>query len=181
MAEITIRISNRLLNLLLTLCTIPLLCLGLYSWSKGVFEPKYEIHAFLPDASQLQRGADVTLTGMPVGKVSHLELANDPRNPGHQILVTLQIQKRYQDLIRQDSVVSLQTAGLAGDRYVDISHGLNGAIIPAGGEIETAEMKELSTADLSKLIDALADLSKCGNQKALGEQPAKLQQTQQPH
>lgn len=96
---------------------------------------KYTLKTFLPEVADLQKGAPVTLDGVPVGNVADMKINSGTSNHHESIEVDLKIGKQYQDLIRTSSNASLLTSGLLGNRYVTISRGYTGAVIPNGGTV----------------------------------------------
>lgn len=108
---------------------------------------KYTLKTFLPEVADLQKGAPVTLDGVPVGNVADLKINSGTSNHHESIEVDLKIGKQYQDLIRTSSNASLLTSGLLGNRYVTISRGYTGAVIPDGGTVNG-----ISGNDLSQMV-----------------------------
>jgi len=74
--------------------------------------------------------------------------------------LVLRIEKRYQDNILSDSVVTFTTEGLLGQRYVNIRRGLKGSPIPAPGEIAAVPTQELKLKDF---IDSLPKKAECSD------------------
>ncbi len=69
----------------------------------------------------LQRGAQVNLNGVTVGMVEDIEL---PFNPLQQrITVRFTLDAAYTERIREDTVVSIKTIGLLGDKYLELRGG----------------------------------------------------------
>ncbi len=65
-------------------------------------------------------GAAVRVGGIPRGAVTRIEL---PREPGGEMAVFLKLERSTRDVIRQDSVASIQTEGLLGEKYIEITFG----------------------------------------------------------
>ncbi|HUT04491.1 MAG TPA: MlaD family protein [bacterium] len=86
-----------------------------------IFEPKYRLWAYFARVSGLVAGAPVMLEGVDVGSVEDIELLLDPI--GSRIRVTLLIERRVQDKIRADSKARIETMGLLGDKYIEITMG----------------------------------------------------------
>ena len=114
-----------------------------------VFEQEgFVLTARFDSASGLRVGADVEVCGVPVGRVTAIELDTDPSRT--QAVVHL---KFRQDLkLSDDSIASIKTAGLIGDKYVSISRGGSETILGAGEEIHDTE----SPVDLETLIGKYA-------------------------
>ncbi len=86
-----------------------------------VFESRYPLRATFSNIQGLIVGAPVRLAGFTVGFVSRIGFG---RQPGDKhLVVDLSIDRRYQDKIREDSVATVSTIGLVGDKYVEITVG----------------------------------------------------------
>lgn len=132
-----------------------------YVTGAGILGPKYRIITYLPEVESLTTGAPVRLDGLEVGNVQTMRLTPRPQDKTHNIELVLRIDKKFQDSIRTDSYASLATEGLLGNRYVTISRGLNGTVIPNNGVIpgkEEAAMKALVQRG-SELMENLGVLS----------------------
>ncbi len=128
----------------------------------GFFGPKYQLHTYASEAEDLQVGAPVTLDGVNVGNVQYIRLTPHPENRAHGVTLMLQISKKYQPDIRSDSRASLITSGLLGDRYVNISRGLNGTVIPDNGIVQSEEVPDIKEvvqrgADVMQKLGVLTD------------------------
>jgi phospholipid/cholesterol/gamma-HCH transport system substrate-binding protein len=117
-----------------------------YVTGAGILGPKYRVITYLPEVESLTTGAPVRLDGLEVGNVETMRLTPHPPDAMHNIELVLRIDKKFQDSIRTDSKASLATEGLLGNRYVTISRGLTGTVIPNNGIIpgkEETAMKAL--------------------------------------
>ncbi len=86
-----------------------------------VFERNYKLHCNFSDISGLREGAAVRLAGMQVGQVVNVSFARDLDEK--EVLVVLQVQRKYQDRIYDDSVAKIATEGVLGDKFISISVG----------------------------------------------------------
>src|SRR5271154_5005138 len=128
----------------------------------NILGPKYRLTTYLPEVEGVQAGAPVDLDGVQIGSVQSIELTPHPTDRMHGIKVVLRIDKKYQDEIRTDSAASLVTQGLLGDRYVTISRGLTGSVVPENGVVPGAEeeaMKQIVQrgAELMQNLGTLSD------------------------
>jgi len=161
MADITIRVSEKTLKTAGILSVAVFLLWGFSRlWSSGVLRPKYQIQMFVPESAGVQVGAPVRLDGMPVGSVSVVSLAGNSADTTRRIEVVLRIEKRFEDLIRNDSAATLVTEGFLGGRYVNIHRGFAGSPIPPGGEIRVVPAKEMTLTDF---IEVLGKAGNCHN------------------
>ncbi len=86
-----------------------------------IFEQRYVLNASFEDVSGLRPGAQVQLSGLNVGLVSAVEFPNDLDQK--VIHVRMNLVKSYQERIRGDSVATISSQGLLGDKYVSITVG----------------------------------------------------------
>ncbi|HLJ39938.1 MAG TPA: MlaD family protein [Candidatus Acidoferrales bacterium] len=120
---------------LFVLAGLALLAVAIFYVTGVNWGPKYSLKTYLPEVSDLQKGAPVSLDGVTVGSVQNLKLNPHPTDRMHNIEIDMRIDKRYQDLIRTDSQASLVTSGLLGNRYVTVSRGLQGSVVQNQGTI----------------------------------------------
>src|SRR6266404_3576259 len=137
-----------------------------YVTGAGILGPKYRLKTFLPEVSGLAKGASVKLDGVEIGNVESIKLV--PRGQGRpleknrNIEVDMRIDRRFQNDILTDSVASLVTEGLLGNRYVDIERGFTGTPLKENQEIPGAEEKAIK-----EVVERSAEL--LGNLTALTE------------
>ena len=88
---------------------------------KRLFPNYLKLYARFADISGLRIGAPVQLAGLKVGYVGDIKFPSDLSDK--DITVALNIDKQYQDRIRLDSVATISTQGLLGDKFISISVG----------------------------------------------------------
>jgi phospholipid/cholesterol/gamma-HCH transport system substrate-binding protein len=137
-----------------------------YVTGAGILGPKYRIKTFLPEVSGLANGASVKLDGVEIGNVESVKLVprvgGKPVDKNRNVEVDMRIDKRFQNEILTDSVASLVTEGLLGNRYVEIKRGLTGTPLKENQEIVGAEEKAIKevverSAELLGNLTALSD------------------------
>jgi phospholipid/cholesterol/gamma-HCH transport system substrate-binding protein len=139
--------------LVLTGVTILAIAIILIGGGAGFFRSKYPLRTYLSNASGLKKGSLVWLAGIEVGNVSAVNITASPE-PNRVVEVVMRIDANYQDSIRDDSVASLGSIGLLGDKYIDISRGSSRAKpISPNGEVKGSE-----TADIKRVIQNSNDL-----------------------
>lgn len=114
------------------------------SSQQGVFRDRYRLIAYFENVQGLMANAPVWLAGRQVGRVESVGFA--PQGSGRPALrVVLHIDVDVQDRIRADSVASIGTIGLLGDRYVEVSIGSEStAALAEGGELATVTPTNVS-------------------------------------
>jgi len=93
----------------------------------------YQLNARFTSVSGLKVGANIEIAGVKVGRVTTIHL--DPENFDATVILDLQPQIQ----LSEDSIASIRTAGIIGDRYIDISPGGAPDTIAPGEEITETE------------------------------------------
>lgn len=108
----------------------------------------FELSARFDSASGLRVGADVEIAGVPVGRVINIALDPDPIRT--QAVIRLRLEKDFQ--LSEDSIASIKTSGLIGDKYISLSRGGSEKTLGSGDTIHETE----SAVDLESLIGKYA-------------------------
>ena len=103
--------------------------LGKMEWVGG---GGYQVVAIFSSAGGLKVGAAVEIAGVEVGRIKSLSLDED-----YQARVILDIDSKV--LLQDDSMASVKTKGLLGEKYVDITPGGTEEMIEEGGIIFDTE------------------------------------------
>jgi phospholipid/cholesterol/gamma-HCH transport system substrate-binding protein len=122
---------------LLAVAAVAVLTVGIFYFTDhSVWEPKYELKMYLPEAEQLVAGAPVSLGGVTVGSVTRLRINPDAKTPDQNIEVDMNIFKQYRNWIRTNSTGAVATQGALGGGYVTITRGTPPSpVIPPGGVV----------------------------------------------
>lgn len=109
----------------------------------ALFEKRYTLRTSFTSAEGLAVGAPVRLGGVPVGNVTGIAFGRDLKDRG--IVVELAVEQRVQDRIREDSVASIGTIGLVGDKVLDITVGSHDRPpLPTGGRLASVDPTDFS-------------------------------------
>jgi len=110
----------------------------------GLFTQHYALKAYFPGAGDLREGAQVRLAGIVAGSVSKIQISPYP-DKQRAVEVDLKIERTFQKEIRADSVASVETVGLLGDGYVNITRGTPGnEVIGEDGAVKTADKADIA-------------------------------------
>jgi len=121
-----------------------------------IFTPTYTLKAQFDNVAGLAPGANVLVGGVVSGNVRAITL---PHKPSDKVTVILELNKATQEIIKKDSVASIETEGLLGNEYVAVSFGSEGqAEVREGDTIAT--MPPLQMAALLKQASGILDSSK---------------------
>jgi phospholipid/cholesterol/gamma-HCH transport system substrate-binding protein len=85
-----------------------------------VFTRTYTLKAPFDNVAGLDEGAPVRAGGVRVGTVQHIVL---PAQPGDRITVEMELQNSSREVIKKDSIASIETEGLLGAKYAAGSFG----------------------------------------------------------
>ncbi len=111
----------------LKLGIVAIIAIGLLLWASlmgggsSVLKPKNTVKTWFPSLSGLVEGSPVWINGVEVGQVSGIAL--DKLVAEGKIEISMGINRKYWNLLRQDSRARLGTVGLLGDKYVEIVAG----------------------------------------------------------
>jgi phospholipid/cholesterol/gamma-HCH transport system substrate-binding protein len=127
-----------------------------------LFRPTYQLRAQFDNVAGLEAGADVQVGGVHSGTVRSIAL---PHGPGDKVTVVMDLDRSTHEIIKHDSVASIETEGVLGNQYVAISFGSSGqAEVKDGDMVQGAPPLQL--ADLLKKTNAILDSSQQAIQNA---------------
>ena len=92
--------------------------LFLMSGTSGLFTPRILVKCYFDNAEGLRTGAPVRLAGVDVGNVTHIAIVQG--KPLTPVEITMKLSTKYDYGMRRDSQISLETAGVLGETYLDI-------------------------------------------------------------
>jgi phospholipid/cholesterol/gamma-HCH transport system substrate-binding protein len=109
-----------------------------------IFGKHAEFYAEFSDIGGLPRGAQVRVGGIEAGEVKGIEV---PASPASKFRLKLQVKANTRGIIRTDSLVSIQTEGIVGDKFVSIREGTSTAAeAPDGTTLPSKEPFDLGAA-----------------------------------
>lgn len=102
--------------------------------SEEVSKPSYRVYASFQNAGGLTVRAKVTMAGVVIGRVTDIRL--DPKTLKAKVALDI-----YNDVnaISTDSVASILTAGLLGEKYIGIVPGADEEVLTNGKEVEQTQ------------------------------------------
>lgn len=117
------------------------------------FQSTYSLRAEFQNAGGLVDGAEVRVGGINMGTVRAIEL---PQTPDGKVSVRMDLQSKSKNVVKKDSIASIQTEGLLGDEFVEVSFGSKDAgAIQNGDTIGSEQPLEISA--LLKKTDGILD------------------------
>jgi phospholipid/cholesterol/gamma-HCH transport system substrate-binding protein len=123
---------------------VGILCLGYLSIRLGKLElvggDDVPVTAEFSTVAGLKQGANVEIAGVEVGKVDSIDIRD------YKAVVRMRVRRGVR--LQEDTIASVRTRGLIGDKYINLSPGASDRLIPPGGKIRETE----SAVDLEGLI-----------------------------
>jgi phospholipid/cholesterol/gamma-HCH transport system substrate-binding protein len=107
---------------ILIVAGVVLFGLGLFliGSSKQLFSHHYTLYTDFNDVASITKGANVRVSGMDAGTVAGIDL---PATPSSKFRMTLNVDEKFQHIIREDSVATIATTGMVGNQFVEVKKG----------------------------------------------------------
>ena len=158
--------ERRRLSLLVGIFVVAALAVGglgllTLGGSGGLLQPRYRLVTYFENVQGLLAGGPVRLAGKDVGTVEFVTFA-PLEGDAPPVRVVLTIDSSVQDRVRSDSVASIGTIGLLGDKYVEVSMGTpQGRVLEEGDELASVSPIDLNVAVVrgTQAIDNIASLA----------------------
>jgi len=144
--------------------TLAVLAVGVFiiGSREYIFGSTYQLKAQFDNVAGLAAGADVQVGGVHSGTVRSIAL---PHQPGEKVTVYMDLDKATHEIIKQDSVASIETEGLLGNQYLAISFGSAGQGEVRNGDT-IASLPPLEMSELLKRTSGILDSSQQAIQNA---------------
>src|SRR5271163_757593 len=127
-----------------------------------LFSSTYRLKTQFDNVVGLDAGADVRVGGVHTGTVSNIVL---PHKPGEKVTVVMDLGTSTHEIIKRDSVVTIETEGLLGNQYLAISFGTAGSPDVRDGDTIASEAP-LEMSDLLQKTSGILDSSQQAIQNA---------------
>jgi phospholipid/cholesterol/gamma-HCH transport system substrate-binding protein len=132
-----------------------------------LFAKQFEVGTTFNKVTGLQVGTRVRLAGLDAGEVIEIRI---PSRPSEPFLVRMRLREDLHSLVRTDSVCAIQSDGIVGNAFIQISTGTDAAAIVAGGGVLTGndpiefadlieEGRETFRVVSREVLDLTADVS----------------------
>jgi phospholipid/cholesterol/gamma-HCH transport system substrate-binding protein len=109
-----------------------------------LFARQFELTATFGKVTGLQVGSKVRLAGLDAGEVLEIGI---PARPSDTFRVRMRVREDLHQLVRVDSACALQTDGIVGNTFVQVSKGTDGSPIASAGST-IAGVDPIEFADL---------------------------------
>ena len=141
--------------------TLAILVLGIFiiGGKQYLFSSTYQLKAQFDNVVGLDAGGDVRVGGVHSGTIRKIVL---PHKPGEKVTVIMDLGKSTHEIIKQDSVATIETEGLLGNQFLAISFGSAGSGDVRNGDLIASE-PPLEMSDLFQKTSDILD----GSQQAI--------------
>ena len=127
---------------------------------RGIFRSEITLLAKFSHVKGLHYGSEVSLAGLRIGVIGKITVASDESKA---LTVELSIMKSYRERVRKDSLATIRTQGVLGDKYIEISIGSPDLPLLNDGEwIQTEEPADLFTKGGNLVEDIAKQFNKGG-------------------
>jgi phospholipid/cholesterol/gamma-HCH transport system substrate-binding protein len=146
--------------------TLAILVAGIFviGGKRYLFSSTYQVKAQFDNVEGLDAGADVRVGGVHGGTVRDIVL---PHKTGDKVTVIMDLGKSTHEIIKQDSVITIETEGLLGNQYLAISFGSGTSPNVRDGDM-LASQPPLEMADLLNKMSGILDSSQEAIKNATG-------------
>lgn len=137
--------------------TMAILVVGIFiiGSKHDLFNSTYQVKAQFRNVSGLDVGAEVRVGGVHSGTVHSIEL---PHGASDKVTVVVDLVQSTHEIIKKDSVATIETEGMLGNQYLAISFGSAGSPEVRDGDL-LVSTQPLEMADLLKKADGILDSS----------------------
>ena len=118
-----------------------------------LFSRTYVLKSNFQNVQGLNNGAEVRIGGIHEGTVKQIQL---PAQPGGQMTVVMNLRNPTRSVIKKDSIASIKTEGILGDKYMEISFGSSKSEAVSDGDTIPSE----KPVDVSEQARAVTDQAK---------------------
>ncbi len=117
----------------------------------NIFAKHFDLYTEFKNLNGLANGAKVRVAGLDAGEVTDISV---PRSPSAGFRLKLRLNDQVRGLVRTDSLASIATEGVVGDKFVLI--GLGSSTSPEAAPNSTLPSKE--TSDIAELLEKSSTL-----------------------
>jgi phospholipid/cholesterol/gamma-HCH transport system substrate-binding protein len=154
--------------------------LGIAAYKLGeaanLFSKRYDLIAYLPTASGLREGGQVTVAGKLVGAISKIEFLPVDNDTTRNLRVVVAIDAGVTQQVRKDSRAHIKTLGLLGDKVFDITPGTpkfpvlrDGDVIAIEPSVDYETVLIQASGAVKEVVGLTTDLRKVTNGITRGE------------
>jgi phospholipid/cholesterol/gamma-HCH transport system substrate-binding protein len=129
---------------------------------RNMFTSRFEVYAEFSKMAALQRGGKVRVAGMDAGEVDSIMV---PGKPTGKFRVKMLVRGDLHQLVRTDSVATIQTDGIVGNKFVEIDAGSDvaqqapdGSTLTGRDPFEFSDLMTQASIGITTIITTINDL-----------------------
>jgi phospholipid/cholesterol/gamma-HCH transport system substrate-binding protein len=126
------------------------------------FGEHMKLYSEFADLGGLANGAKVRVSGFDAGEIKKITI---PANTSEKFRLELQIEGKVRGMIRKDSIASIETEGVVGDKFVSIKKGTDkageaepGMTLPSKEPIDMGALLERGSGLLTDVHETITDV-----------------------
>jgi phospholipid/cholesterol/gamma-HCH transport system substrate-binding protein len=126
------------------------------------FSKHMEVYTEFANLGGLTNGAKVRVSGLDAGQIKKIEI---PHHPSGKFKLELQLEEKARDMLRKDSVASIETEGVVGDKFVSVKKGTDqgqplgpGDVLPSKEPFDMGALLERSGGLLDDIHGSITDI-----------------------
>jgi phospholipid/cholesterol/gamma-HCH transport system substrate-binding protein len=126
------------------------------------FGEHLQLYSEFADLGGLANGAKVRVSGLDAGEIKKIDI---PKTPAGKFRLELRIEGKVRGMIRKDSVASIETEGVVGDKFVSIKKGTDqapeaepGMTLPSKEPIDMGALLEKGSGLLTDVHGTITDV-----------------------
>ena len=127
------------------------------------FSKHLDLYTEFSNLGGLANGAKVRVSGLDSGKLKKVEI---PKGPSAKFRIELELDDKVHSMIRKDSVVSIETEGVVGDKFISIKKGTDraeeaaaGSTLPSKEPFDLGELMERGSGMLDDVHGTVKDIN----------------------
>jgi phospholipid/cholesterol/gamma-HCH transport system substrate-binding protein len=132
-----------------------------------LFGKRYQLVAFVANASGLRVGGPVMVSGQLAGSVKDIQFLPPDNDTTRNLKLVVEVDRALEEQVRKDSKAKIETQGLLGDKVFDISVGTprfpalrNGDTIPIAPSIDYDAVVSQASNAIGQVVGLTNDLKK---------------------
>ena len=103
---------------------------------------EFELRTYMQDSAGMAENAQVRLNGIFVGHIAKVQLSGS-HEPQRTVEIRMKLQRKYLELIPDDSRAAISASNLLGDKYINITKGTHPKHVAPGGEIASVTNQDI--------------------------------------
>ena len=126
------------------------------------FGKHVELYTEFSNLGGVANGAKVRVSGLDAGKLKKIEV---PTGPSGRFRIELQIDEKVRGMVRKDSVVTIETEGVVGDKFISIRKGTEkaeeataGSTLPSKEPLDIGDLMEKGSGMLKEVQGTITDV-----------------------